>query len=61
MIDIRIRKEIMSRLHAAEKEHDIWVLYACESGSRALGFGRSDLSAEYEIRDALNKIFRAAA
>jgi hypothetical protein len=30
-----ISREIIRRLHRAEAEHEVRVLYACESGSRA--------------------------
>ena len=33
-----IRKEVIRRLDAVEREEDVRVLYACESGSRAWGF-----------------------
>lgn len=37
-IDPAIRSEIQQRLAAIEVEHDVRVLYACESGSRGWGF-----------------------
>ena len=43
-----IRKEILSRLHRAEAEHDVRVLYACESGSRAWNFASPD--SDYDVR-----------
>lgn len=47
-IDCEIKKEILSRLRAAEKEHNVKILYACESGSRAWGFASSD--SDYDVR-----------
>lgn len=37
-----MRAEILARLDAIEKEHDVTVLYACESGSRGWGFASPD-------------------
>src|SRR5688572_16367195 len=38
MIDQHIKEEIQRRLALAEQEHDVRVIWAVESGSRAWGF-----------------------
>lgn len=43
-----VRSEILRRLAAAEHEHSVRVLYACESGSRAWGFASPD--SDYDVR-----------
>lgn len=48
VIDAEVRKEIMRRIVEAEKEHDVKVLYAVESGSRAWGF--SSPNSDYDVR-----------
>ncbi len=48
MIDPQIHDTIMERLKAAESDHEVKVLYACESGSRAWGFASPD--SDYDIR-----------
>jgi hypothetical protein len=44
----KVRKELLSRLKAAEKEHNVKVLYAVESGSRAWGF--ESRNSDYDVR-----------
>ena len=48
MIDDNVRKEISRRIANAEKEHNIKVLYAIESGSRAWGFASPN--SDYDVR-----------
>lgn len=43
-----MREEILSRLAAAEDEHSVRILYACESGSRAWGFPSPD--SDFDVR-----------
>ncbi len=47
-IDPMIRAEILRKLAAVEAEHDVRVLYACESGSRGWGFASPD--SDYDVR-----------
>ena len=42
------RFEILRRIRAAEKEHNIKVLFAIESGSRAWGFASKN--SDYDVR-----------
>ena len=48
MIDLKIKDEILTRIRNAEKEHNVKVLYAVESGSRAWGF--ESPNSDYDVR-----------
>ena len=48
MIDEAIRTQIVERLDAIEREYDVRILYACESGSRVWGF--PSLNSDYDVR-----------
>eukprot|EP01031_Cornospumella_fuschlensis_P048321 gene48321-59178_t len=43
-----MRERVLEELHRVERERNVTVLYACESGSRAWGFASSD--SEYDVR-----------
>jgi predicted nucleotidyltransferase len=43
-----MRDEILRRLAAAEEDHGVRILYACESGSRAWGFASPD--SDFDVR-----------
>lgn len=43
-----MRNKIIMKLHDIEKEHDVKILYAVESGSRAWGFESTD--SDYDVR-----------
>jgi predicted nucleotidyltransferase len=43
-----VREEILENLKSLEKEEQIRILYACESGSRAWGFPSAD--SDYDVR-----------
>jgi uncharacterized protein len=47
-VDPSIRAAIEQRLEAIESEHNVRVLYACESGSRGWGFASPD--SDYDVR-----------
>ncbi|MCU9946846.1 nucleotidyltransferase domain-containing protein [Pseudomonas sp. PDM13] len=43
-----MRGRVLEELHRVERERNVTVLYACESGSRAWGFASSD--SDYDVR-----------
>jgi hypothetical protein len=47
-IDAAIRAQIMQKLEALESDHQVRVLFACESGSRGWGFASPD--SDYDVR-----------
>lgn len=47
-IDPAVRRRVMQALVDIEAEHDVTVLYACESGSRGWGFASPD--SDYDVR-----------
>jgi predicted nucleotidyltransferase len=48
MIPDQIQREILHRLHATEKQEDVKILMAIESGSRAWGFASPN--SDYDVR-----------
>ena len=48
MIDPHIEREIQTKLTETQRLHNVQVLYACESGSRAWGFASED--SDYDVR-----------
>jgi uncharacterized protein len=48
MIEENIKKEILRRIRSAEEEHNVKVLYAVETGSRAWGF--ESPNSDYDVR-----------
>lgn len=47
-VDDTVRAQIMDSLRALERQHDVTVLFACESGSRGWGFASPD--SDYDVR-----------
>lgn len=47
-IPAQVKTEIMRRVDACEKEHDVRIVYCVESGSRAWGFASPD--SDYDVR-----------
>lgn len=48
MIEKPMKEKILHRLRQVEEEHNVRIIYACESGSRAWGFASPD--SDYDVR-----------
>ncbi|MGC4175725.1 nucleotidyltransferase domain-containing protein [Demequina sp.] len=48
MVSKEVQAEVRTHLAAIEREHDVRVLFACESGSRAWGFASPD--SDFDVR-----------
>lgn len=47
-IDPAMREQVMTHLRAIEAQHNVTILFACESGSRGWGFASPD--SDYDVR-----------
>lgn len=47
-IDPAMREQVMAHLRAIEAQHNVTILFACESGSRGWGFASPD--SDYDVR-----------
>lgn len=47
-IDPAVRRQVLNTLDDVEREHDVRILFACESGSRGWGFASPD--SDYDVR-----------
>ncbi|HEX5739900.1 MAG TPA: nucleotidyltransferase domain-containing protein [Hydrogenophaga sp.] len=47
-IDPAMREQVMAHLRAIEEQHNVTILFACESGSRGWGFASPD--SDYDVR-----------
>ena len=48
MVIVKVEEKIMAGLKNIENEHNVKIIYACESGSRAWGFPSED--SDYDVR-----------
>lgn len=47
-IDKNVRSIVLGNLKGLEEKHEVRIIYACESGSRARGFPSPD--SDYDVR-----------